>query len=88
MDISLIKDSVGNWHLPGVMSGSVREQRLCRRLARVFLNDNLIANTPNFLVDAVVRHRTATWSDLPSLMAHCTEIFFYNFDGRVYFLFK
>ena len=88
MDYTLTKDSFGNWHFDDVKSGSVRERVLCRRLARVFLNDTLIANTPNFLVECAIRHRISTWPNLPSFIAHCNELFFYEFDGCVYFFFE
>lgn len=88
MDYILRKDSVGNWHFDGVKSGSVRERAICRHLAKVYLNDTLIANTPNFLVECVLRHRISTWSNLPSLFVQCSELFFYEFDGHVYFFFE
>ena len=87
MDYILTKDSSCNWHLDGVKSGSVREQRLCSRLARRFFSADLIANTPNFLVECVVRSRSQDWSNLPTLMDHCNKLVFYDFDGRVYFFF-
>ena len=88
MDYILRKDSFGNWHFDDIKTGSVRERVVCRRLARMYLNDTLIANTPNFLVECVLRHRISTWPNLPSYISHCNELFFYEFDGCVYFFFE
>ena len=87
MDYILKKDSACNWHFVGVKSGSVREQRLCRRLSRRFFDVDLIANTPNLLVECAVRIRSQKWSNLLSFMDHCNELVFYDFDGCVYFFF-
>lgn len=87
MDYILRKDSSCNWHFDGVTSGSAKEKRLCRRLSRRYFDFDLIALTPNILVECVVRIRSSTWSNLPTLMEHCNEIIFYDFDGFVYFFF-
>ena len=87
MDYILRKDSSCNWHFDGVEFGSSREKRLCRRLSRRFFDFDLIAITPNILVECIVRIRSANWSNLPTLMEHCYEIVFYDFDGFVYFFF-
>ena len=88
MDYTLRKDENCNWHFVGVESGSSREKRLCRRLSRSFFDVDLIANTPNMLVETVVRIRTPKWSDLPILMENCSELIFWDLDGCVYFFFN
>ena len=87
MDYTLIKDENCNWHIDGVKSGSAKEKRICRRLSRRFFGVDLIANTPNMLVETVVRIRTPKWSNLPTLMEHCSALVFWEFDGCTYIFF-
>lgn len=88
MDYIFRKDVNSNWHIDGVESGSKHEHRLCRRLSRRYFGGELIADTPNMLVESVVRIRTPKWYNLPTLMESCSELVFYDFDGCVYFFFN
>lgn len=78
----LRKDSNNNWHFDDVKSGSNSEQRLCRLLALRYLDVQLVANTPNFLVEAAICHRFIPYTSklLPGVISFLP-------DGHIKFLY-
>lgn len=60
MEYVLRKDVNNNWHFDDVQYGSLNEQRLCRCLAKRYLNTELVANTPNYLVECSIRKKCLT----------------------------
>lgn len=60
MEYIVRKDSNNNWHFDSVKSGSQNEQRLCHRLAKRYLDVELVANTPNYLVESAIRKKCIT----------------------------
>ena len=82
MEFYLRKDSNSNWHFDDVKSGSKREQLLCHLLATHYLHVQLVANTPNFLVEAAIRHRYIPYTSklLPGVISFLP-------DGHIKFLY-
>ena len=78
----LRKDSKNNWHFDDVKSGSKSEQRLCRLLALRYLHVQLVANTPNFLVEAAIIYRFIPYTSklLPGVISFLP-------DGHIKFLY-
>lgn len=60
MEYILRKDVNNNWHFDNVKSGSHKEQRLCHRLAELYLGADLVVNTPNYLVESAIRKKCIT----------------------------
>lgn len=82
MEYLLRKDSNINWHFDDVKSGSYREQLLCRRLALRYLHVQLVANTPNSLVEAAIIYRFIPYTSklLPGVISFLP-------DGHIKFLY-
>lgn len=80
MEYIFRKDSYNNWHIDKVWPGSKDEESLCRSLAKDILNVNLVANTPNYLVESAIHKKCIT----------CTSdlgvISFFS-DGRIMFMY-
>ena len=82
MEFLLRKDSNNNWHFDDVKSGSKREQLLCHLLALRYLDVQLVANTPNFLVESAIIHRFIPYTSklLPGVISFLP-------DGHIMFMF-
>lgn len=60
MEYILRKDCNNDWHFDDVKFGSRLESYLCRRFAVLYLNTELVSNTPNFLVESAIRIKGIT----------------------------
>lgn len=80
MEYILRKDSNNNWHFVDVKSGSKGEQSLCRFLALRYLDVQLVANTPNYLVESAIRKKCITSTFDLGVISFLS-------DGRIMFMY-
>lgn len=80
MEYIVRKDSNNNWHFDDVKSGSRLESYLCRRFAVLYLNTELVVNTPNYLVESAIRKKCITCSSDLGVISFLS-------DGHIMFLY-